>query len=334
MAGFNSKINLSDAKVYQGDGQILTLSGDTKIATSGDLRYNVHPTFTGNTQIVDKKYVDDKVVSATGQTIYNLQTPATVTVGGITAGDQLTGKSSNCLLKEILTPYQLPSFSSFSNDVGTPVEVGCQITGSHSFSWGFSNANVQAGSMCIRDVTASSNLSTNISIASPAAATITNKTFASCGDTQVWCGSAKNTQTTQFGSGVYTTIAYHPYFWGKCTCPGVSGANRPVPDSTMVAGGNKVLAPSNGSFGITFNSGADDYLWFAVPSTVTDKSSWAVPVLSVGGPIGGGIGAGCNLFPAPVPSVLVTTACWSIPYDVYISNKQSENLISMGFKYS
>ena len=52
---FNTKIDLSDSKAYQATGQTLTLSGQTKIATSTGLKYITHPTFTGTTQIVDKK---------------------------------------------------------------------------------------------------------------------------------------------------------------------------------------------------------------------------------------------------------------------------------------
>ena len=43
---FNTKFNLSDAKAYQASGNALSLSGDTTIATVGDLKYQTHPTFT------------------------------------------------------------------------------------------------------------------------------------------------------------------------------------------------------------------------------------------------------------------------------------------------
>jgi len=43
---FNTKINLSDAKTYQATGNTLSLSGNTTIATVGDLKYQTHPTFT------------------------------------------------------------------------------------------------------------------------------------------------------------------------------------------------------------------------------------------------------------------------------------------------
>ena len=320
----NTKINLDDGKVIQREGDTLTLCGNTVINDgTGKLSYSTHPTFTGDTQVVDKKYVDDSILEATGSTVYNLASPATTTVGGITAGTILTGKTSNCLLKEILTPYQLPTISSFSNNVSTPVEVGTTISGSKSFSWTFTNSgNVQANTMCIRDVTASVTLSTNISTTSPQSASITSKQFTSCGDTQVWCGSAKNSCNTQFGSSTYTVTGLLPYFWGKCTCPGPAGSNRPAATPAMVTSGTKVLADSSGSININFNSGSDDYLWFAVPATVSNKTCWCVDAIN-NGSIGGGISPACNLFPAATTTG-VTTVCWSnCSYKVYVSNKQT-----------
>lgn len=321
----NTKINLDNGKVIQREGDMLTLCGNTVINTdTGSMSYTTHPNFTGGTQVVDKQYVDESIISATGNTVYNLESPSTVTVGGILAGTILTGKTSNQLLKEILVPYLIPTFSSFSNSVSTPVEVGCQITGNKTFSWAFTDAaNVQPNTMCIRDVTASVNLCTNVSTTSPILATITTKTFTSCGDTQVWCGSAKDTCNGQFNSGSYTVTSYLPYFWGKCTCPGSAGANRPTATASMITGGTKVVANSSGSINITFNSSDSDYIWFAVPSSVSDKTCWCVNALN-NGAIGGGVSAGCNLFPAPNTISGVANACWSgQSYKVYISNYQS-----------
>lgn len=321
---FNTKINLDKGKVTQITTDNLTLSGQTEIQNpQGKLKYSSHPTFTGNTQIVDKKYVDDSVVSATGSTVYTLATPATVTVGGVTAGSQLTGKTSNQILEEMLVVYLNPTFSAFGSTVlTTPVEVGCQITGSNAFCWTFSNSsNVQANTMCIRDVSNSTTLAINISTSSPQSATITTHTFNSCGDSQVWCGSAKNTCSSQFNSGSFTVNALLPYYYGKCTCPGAAGVGRPTLTGSQVTGGTKVLATSAGAISISFSSTSDDYLWFAVPATIT-KSCWCVTALN-NGAIGGGVSAGCNLFPAP-NATPVTSVCWAgCSYNVYVSNYQS-----------
>lgn len=332
---FNSKIYIDDRHVIQEAGQQLTLSGDTVIADGGNISYATAPTLTGDTQLATKQYVDIQVISGvTGGTIYNLASPSTVEVGGLPASSQLTGFNSNELLEKILVKYLLPTFNSFSSEMNTPVEVGCVLTGNKSFNWGFTNpTNITAASMCIVDVTSSVTIATDISISSPQSADIGTKTFTTCGQTQRWCGNAKNTCGTQFGSSSQTITGLYPYYWGKCTCPGAAGASRPTPntdfDATNITGGTKVLATSAGSFAINFNTTDDDYLWFAVPASVADKSAWFVDTIN-SGTIGGGVGAGCNLFPDPVIVANVANACWSgVNYEVYVSNKQTAQTLSM-----
>jgi hypothetical protein len=321
----NTKINLSDNRVYQSSGQTLTLSGNTVVSNQGNLNYSIHPNFTENTQIVDKKYVDDSIVIATGiSTIYDLASPATVTVGGISAGYVLTGKTSNCLLKEILTPYQAPSFSSFSvSTLSTPVEVGTVLSGSQIFTWSFSNNNISANTMCVIDVTDGNTvIANNISATSPQSATIATKTFTSCNETQQWKGCVKNSCGTSLGSSNSTITALLPYYWGLCTCPGAAGENRPSTlTPAQITGGSKVLA-SSGSFTIPFNSTANDYLWFAIPSASV-KTCWCVDALN-NGSIGGSVSPAGQLFPTPVSVGSVSNNCWNDKtYCVYISNKQT-----------
>lgn len=329
---YNTKINLSNDKVCQNSGDLLTLSGDTVIAAVGDIRYASEVTISGDTQLTTKKYVDDAV---TAGTIYALGSPATEDVGGITAGTVLTDKSSNEILEEILTPYQSPTFSSFGSEMSSCVEVGTVLSGSKQFTWGFTSApNVEADSMCIIDVTNSNTaIATDISISSPQSANIGSKTFTSCGQTQVWQGSAKNDVLAQFNSNTTSVSGLYPYYWGICTCPGSAGDNRPLPntdfDASNVTGGTYVLAGSSGSIGINFNSGDSDYLWFAVPATVANKSEYYVSTFNFGD-IGGGVGAGCNLFPDPVTVANVQNNCWSsVSYEVYVSNKQTSVDASM-----
>ena len=330
---YNTKINLTDDKVCQNSGDLLTLSGNTVIAAVGTMKYGEQPNFTGDTQVVTKKYVDDAVVSGvTGGTVYNLASPATTDVGGITAGTVLTGKSSNTILSELLTPYQLPTFSNFSSEMSTPVEVGTVISGSKQFTWNFTNGtNVQSNTMCIIDVTSGSTLiATNISTSSPQSADIGSKTFTSCGQTQQWKGCAQNSCSAAFGSGLHTITGLLPYFWGKCTCPGAAGEGRPATlPATTITGGTKVVAGSSGSFAISFASGANDYLWFAVPISVANKVCWSIDTIN-NGAIGGGVSPACNLFPSAVVVNDVQNNCWSGQgYEVYISNKQTATSESM-----
>lgn len=317
----------SETVIDSGAGDLCICSNNI-IVCGNNLNYDTHPTFTLDTQLVDKKYVDDR---SSGSSVYNCASPATVTLGGITNGTVLTGRPLEDILQQLLVVYQAPAFSAFNIGLVSPVEVGTQISGTQTFTWGFSNSsNVQSNTMCVRDVTAGTSLATNISTTSPQSISITSKTFASHGDSQLWCGSAKNSCNVQFGSGTASIVSYYPYYWGKCTCPGAAGANRPAATCSMVIGGNKVLANSSGTISITFNSTSDDYLWFAIPSIISDKVCWCTPSAPTNnGGIGGGISPACNLFPAPV-SVSVSTACWNnVNYKVYISNAQTGVVIPM-----
>ena len=329
---YNTKINLTDDKVCQSSGGLLTLSGNTVIGTSGSMNYAQQPSWTGDTQVATKKYVDDAVVSGvTGGTVYNLASPSTVDVGGIDAGTTLTGKDSNTILEEILTPYQTPTFSDFSSEMSTPVEVGTVLSGSKSFNWVFTDSpNVQATTMCIIDVTNSSTLiATNISTTSPQPVTISTVTFTTCGELQQYKGCAQDSCGAAFGSSNHTITGLYPYWWGVCTCPGAAGEGRPTLTAGDITGGTKVISGSAGSFSISFASGANDYLWFAVPLSVEDKSCWYIDILN-SGPIGGNVSPGCNLFPAPVVVNNVENECWSsVGYELYVSNKQTSTSESM-----
>jgi len=325
---YNTKINLNDNKVCQNNGDVLTLSGNTVISAVGNIKYAEDVNFTGDTQLVTKKYVDGQLGSGT---TYNLSSPATTDVGGITVGTILSGKTSNKILEEILTPYQVPTLSSFSSEMDSTVEVGTVLSGSKSFNWTFTNSdNVQAGTMCIIDVTdGATAIATDISTTSPQSANIGTKTFTSCGQTQQWKGCAQNSCSTAFGSNNHTVTGLYPYYWGVCTCPGAAGESRPSLTTSDITGGTKILSGSAGSFSINFNSSDNDYLWFAVPATVSNKTCWYVDAIN-NGDIGGGVAAGCNLFPSPDVVNNVENNCWSgVAYEVYVSNKQTCQTLSM-----
>ena len=328
---YNTKINLSDDKVCQGSGDLLTLSGNTVISASGNLNYAQQPSWTGDTQVATKKYVDDAVVTSTGSTVYDLASPSTVEVGGLPASSVLTGNTSNQLLEKILVKYLTPTFSSFSSELSSPVEVGTVISGSTQFNWNFTNGtNVQASTMCIIDVTdANTPLATNITTSSPQSVDIGSVLFETCGQLQQYKGCAQDSCSVAFGSSNHTITGLYPYFWGKCTCPGPAGANRPSLTAAQITGGTKVVSGSAGSFGINFSSTDNDYLWFAVPATVTNKSCWYIDIIN-NGLIGGTVSPAGNLFPDPDVVNNVQNTCWnSVAYEVYVSNKQTSTSASM-----
>ena len=99
-------------------GNTFTQSGTTVITQQGD-NVNIYtpPTnFSGYwTSGQTSLAISAATSGLTGNTIYNLESPAAVTVGGITVGTTLTGKTSNELLEEILVPTLYPSFSNPSS---------------------------------------------------------------------------------------------------------------------------------------------------------------------------------------------------------------------------
>ena len=96
LSGFTDNSGLLFNKAYSG----LTGKPDLSIyETSGDTLILINQSISG----------------FSGNTIYNLESPAAITLGGITAGDILTGKTSNEILEELLVPTLYPSFVAPSN---------------------------------------------------------------------------------------------------------------------------------------------------------------------------------------------------------------------------
>jgi hypothetical protein len=259
---FSTKLKLIDAKVEQQSGSTLTLSGNTIVADSGDLRYATHPNFTGDTQVVDKKYVDDNVVS--GGT-YSLSSPSTVTVGGLTSGSVLTGLTSNEILEDILVPYLAPTFSSFSIsgqqqtvevDITNPI-----LSGNQTFLWSTTQSgNVASNSVTIRDVTGAADLATGLANDGSQVVSVGTINLTSNNQSYSWRAEATNTQAGDFNSSNFTVTAIHPYFYGTVASGGAAaGDNRPSATQDLVTGGTKVVASSTGTINITFGATSDDY---------------------------------------------------------------------------
>jgi len=175
---FSTKQNLSNQKFQQITGSTMTLSGNTIIANSGRLRYASEVSITGETQIVHKSYVDEAILSVStgGSIIYSGSTPASVALGGINVGYQLTGKTANQILENLLVPtlnptLTNPSITSFSQNLSTTQEVGLSVTptfttnfsrgsitpayGTSGFRSGLPTSYVYSGSGNVRTVTSS-----------------------------------------------------------------------------------------------------------------------------------------------------------------------------------
>ncbi|MEJ7644284.1 MAG: hypothetical protein WKF87_06795 [Chryseolinea sp.] len=258
--------------------------------------------------------------------VYDLGSPSTVPVGGMPAGTAMTGRTWQSLIEEIAVDYLAPSFSSFGiSDLASTVEVGTNISGNRTFTWGTTNSgNVTPNTIAIRDVT------TNTIIASALAndgnQVVDTGVIANVGPlVHSWRGEAQNTILATFVSGNRSVTSLYPYFFGKVSSAGAApGDNRPVANQALIDAGTKVVGNSSGTISINFNSGSDDYIWFAIPATMASKTKWFVNTLN-NGSIGGALSPGGNLFPAfDTEDIDSPTVLWAgIPYKIYVSNYQS-----------
>ena len=329
---FNTKINIDDQHVIQNTDTTLTLSGNTK--------YGEHPTFTGDTQIVDKKYVDDNIITGvTAGTTYDLGSPAAVSVGGIDVDYVLTGKTSNEIIQDMMYPsiegtLTAPSMTSLVVTPGTsPIEIGtvCNLTVTGNFSRGSINPQYDsaspfrsgaANSYCF---TGAGTNGSETCTANSAATGVTGHVIVAGSNTWGSCASfdigvqPKDNKGADFdtpyaagttGAQSDTITGILPIFYG------VSVA-QPTANQALIDSGSKTVITSTGTVQITYGSQTSKWLWFATPNASTTKLGWYE------GPTNkANIGTGSDLFNAPsTPSVNSPSACWSgETYKIYVSN--------------
>lgn len=293
--------------------------------------------------------------TTTASTEYTGKSPATVSVGGIDIGTVLTGKTLQDIIEEMLVVTIYPDLTnpsnSFSDDASSTYEVGTVID--IDFTANFNRGSIELNSVFqdyrsgypntyyydgdgLPSTVSSSGLTDNQSVTdytiSAGTATWTSCVGYDCGPQPL--DSDGNPYSSPLPSGITSSkstsiTGIYPWFWGVEASGGVPvGDNRPTPTGDLVSGGTKVVASSNGTICVNFNSSSDDYIWFAIPSTSTSKTCWYITALN-NGDIGGSVSPGGNLFPS-FDSVNVSTACWNnISYKLYISNYQSEVTTTM-----
>jgi len=196
-------------------------------------------------------------VSGGGGNIYNGASPSTLTVGGINSGSPILGLTYDQLWQDLLVPYIAPAFSSFAI-VGqtTVVEVGTTIATPKTFSFGFSNANVQPNSLDILDVTASTTLASGLPLVSPTSAIPIGVIQQINPSSYSWRGKATNTQATIFFSSNFTIGWYWKAYWGTSALPLLTEAS--------------IEGLLNGQLSVglagTYNFVALDYKYFCFPN--------------------------------------------------------------------
>lgn len=257
---------------------------------------------------------------------YGGASPSTVTVNGFPAGTNIAGMSYDTLFQNIYAPYQTPAFTSFViSGQSQTIEVGTALSGNKTFLWAISNgANVQPNTVAIRDVNTNTLLASGLADDGSEVVNI-GAIVNTAPISQSWRGEAQNTQLGNFQSGNFTVNSLYPIFYGKVASGGAApGANRPVANQALINSGTKIVANSNGTITLNFASTFDDYIWFAIPQTSTNKITWFIDSLN-NGAIGGAVSPGGNLFPAnDLVAIDSPTVLWNgITYRIYIANYQS-----------
>lgn len=300
---FSTKLNLDNSKFEQTTGSTLNLAGDTIISNDGNLNYESNPDFTTDTQIVTKKYVDDNIVSGTTSgTTYNGASPAAVTVGGITAGTELTGKTSNELLEELLVPTLFPTLTApsngFSDNAGATQEVGDTIgtinftatfdRGSITPAYGTSgfrsglpneynytdNGNVDQS---LPATQASTSLTDNQSLTSVVVQAGVNQWSSSvdydAGEQPLDSVGGNFDSPLPAGTTGLQNVSFtgiYPYFYG-------TSVSAPVVGDALIASGTKQVLNAGDPLTINFGGAiTGEYVWFAVP-TSSKYLTWIEP---------------------------------------------------------
>jgi len=268
-------------------------------------------------------FINEAGFSDCNTTTYCSNSPATCTVGGITAGAVLTGQTLEYLLQEILTPYIEPTFSSFAVNITSPMEVGTALSGTKTFTWGTTTCdNVTSNSIGICQIGGAllgSGLANDYSEAL-SIGTLTNTSPT----TFTWQISGCSTQDTSFTDTVSKCSVY-PYFWGVETSGGC-----PTIDNTMVNAGNKEVLSVGTCVSVTFAS-SGQWTWFAMPTVCDARTKWFVDVGNCGF-----VDRGCASDKYPNSCTLDVTdtgGCWSaVSYKVYMSGYAATDGEAIAFR--
>lgn len=191
--------------------------------------------------------------------------PTPTTIGGIAAGTTFNSIPLETVLQNLLYPYQLPAFSSFTmSGQATPIEVGASVSGgSHTFTWGTTNsANVSANSITIVDTTSSTTLATNIANNGTSTVTLSSITK-STPTSETWRITGTNTNAVAFSS-TFTVNWQWKRFYGESL------------STTLVAGDVQALR-INGlatAFAGTYAFNAGGYKYLAYPTSFGTASSF------------------------------------------------------------
>ena len=320
---------------------------DTTVGSTGttiNLRRIIGASSTSVTQSGDTIIIASTTPSGGTGGVYDLTSPAAITVGGICAGTVLAGKTSFELFEELLVPTLVPTLTapttSISLNPSGVFEVGCCIpalciTGTYNagcINPQYSSASDKrskgvtlycfegfgVGGACGSTTTSYTTCSINYIVCNGAQTGTVHNNY--CCGVQPKDSKGNNYCTPLIPGSTLDACAsisgIYPYFYGK-----LASSGYPVITNNLVTGGTKVVADSNGTVTVTFNSRPDEYTWLAIPATAISKHCWYVSIMDSGLMNQSPVDA-TNKYPNEFLLTGTTSGqgCWvSIPYKVYMS---------------
>lgn len=370
MPSFFARPNLSDEQFKQLNGTTLTLSGQTRIANVSGFSISDGSTYipiivTGGTYNDVLTYRNGQIVlaesTASGGTgVYTCASPTTCTVGGLPAGCAIYGCSVVDILQSILVPTVPPAVvapfhSAFSVSPSTSIyEIGTCI--SLCITSCFSRGSIipqYCGACCFRSGLASAYNYVDFGVPTVVSSiaccnchalstyqintptnTISGSITYSSGATPAY-NSSGGIFAAVLTSGITTptrscTITgIYPWFWGYSTA--APTINQALIDSISTCG-CKCVGSSNGSINVDNFNVTGKYIWFAIPSTSTIKTSWQ----GANNPSNNGFIPGA-LFPAGIACTVNSPSCdapscWTAQsYSFYVSSYATSINYGMAF---
>lgn len=199
------------------------------------------------------------IEAGTGGGVYTNATPVPVTLGGVEAGETFAAVPLTDVITDLLYPYQLPAFSSFSmSGQASPVEVGTTISGTKTFTWGTTNsANVAVNSINIADQ--SGDLATGLANDGSESVAITSRQLTAPGSYN-WTISGTDTNANNFSRN-FTVNWYWKIYFG-------TSANTTLTESQIEALTGQLAASGLA----TYSYAANDYKYLCYPASLPAAS--------------------------------------------------------------
>ena len=170
---------------------------------------------------------------------YTGSSPTKVSVGGLSAGSDISNKSHTEILQSILAPYIAPQFTNFTiTGQPTTVEVGTTLTGAKPFAWSVAINDGTVPTVTVYDNTAGTNLLANTPNDGTESITITTIQLNTDGASQSWKAIGNNTSPNgTFNSGNFNVTArFYAWYGAVTTVPTTSATVRALPSNFFYTG--------------------------------------------------------------------------------------------------